>query len=336
MEKDSELERYLGVQKEEGSTVSQGAFTLAHSKALRKLASFQLPFEGAWALKLIQCAVASSHISSIKVKLTKKESQFWLRGRWKWSLEEIEQALSSPNLQGDSSLQHLVGALRTVGFHEKRGFSIELPHLEEAILWNNESLGRLPCQTNPHSLVVRVSNSAQTDEGGLFGYKSPKAARKRVASTTQVLSNRAHMCPISLTLDGRRLDALELNPDHGFSPQSQLLALGFQDGELPTLRIPLSTGLKKTRTPVQGRALPSSLERTLQKANLPQSCSLVYLVSRSPLLNETPFKQFRKRASSSCSWVKDGVIVQIEKLERHSGGSVLWASSCQPRAWRRI
>lgn len=76
MEEPSELENYLRREKNRGTNDSEGKFTLSSEKALAKLAEFQLPFAGAWAIKIIQAIVASGVETEIRVKLKRKESEF--------------------------------------------------------------------------------------------------------------------------------------------------------------------------------------------------------------------------------------------------------------------
>ena len=120
----SELDRYLSSHQGEGQVVSQdSSFTLARTEALRKISSFQLPFRGAWAVKIIQCAVAEGSGVPIRVDLTRKEARFYF-ALSSFTLEEFQEAFYEPEPHSNRALQHLVGALWAVGLREKWAFQL--------------------------------------------------------------------------------------------------------------------------------------------------------------------------------------------------------------------
>ena len=115
MEQLSELEKFLHSQSTEGSQQGGGSFTLAREKALLKLANFQLPFAGAWAVKLVQAAVSSEAQESISVTLGKRVAIFSFDHAVAWDMDEIETAFFNPEPPKVRRLRHLLSALWQVG-----------------------------------------------------------------------------------------------------------------------------------------------------------------------------------------------------------------------------
>jgi hypothetical protein len=322
MEQPSELEKFLRQQEAEGRTESAGSFSISRRQALEKLASFQLPFEGAWSVKLIQSAVAAG-VESAVVRLGRQSNEFCLTGRLNWTFDELEQALLDPEYGARREILHLVTALRSVGISQKRGFSIELATDDDALVWDGQTLQRTDLLTVPRNrpaVKVTVTTGALDDEGGFLGIKGYKAISRRNAEVTQCLTGRAHTCPIPLSMDGRRLDALELNRGHGWGPASQLMVMGFEDGELPPLQIPAATGSQAFET--HGVSLNEKLmlvtEETRSRTHTDPVCSLAYLVSAHMAYVKKGKRQvWEERTSDSfCNWVADGVIVETEVLSR--------------------
>ena len=110
MKRPSQLEQFLASQQEVGLAESQGAFTIARDEALRKLASFRLPFERAWVLKIVQAAVASG-APSLDIKQTSTDTEFHFTAPKSWTLDRLEEAFFTPNLSGDRALDHLMAGL---------------------------------------------------------------------------------------------------------------------------------------------------------------------------------------------------------------------------------
>ena len=321
MSKGNEFDQFLEQQTESGEALSEGSFSISLEKAVEKLARFQMPFEGAWALKIIQSAVSSGTIKRIAVKITRKHTQFRLEGEWNWTLEQVEDALLAPAFQGASALVHLVTALRFVGFNQKREFWFGAPTLEEAIVWDGETLSRAPCGKNHDHVLLKITNSASTEKSGFFSGFRPKKCG--IATVTKLLSTRAHTCPIALAMDTRRLDALEQDSRHGWGPQSQLMQIRTcLDESLPPLKVPQGTleGLTKAQVLVEQGLLEATKE-VLNNLELSPVCGIAYLLS-AHLKSEPGAAKPAWKDKESCSflnWVKDGVVIQSESLDSKPG-----------------
>ncbi|MCA9776777.1 MAG: hypothetical protein KC800_08680 [Candidatus Eremiobacteraeota bacterium] len=321
MEKVNELERFLRGQADGGRRDSEGGFSLSRSEALKKLSEFSLPFDGAWALKVIQAGVATEQCRGIQVTLSRNTQSFVFENVDRWSLDQIEKALLEPSPSEDRSVNHLVAALRGVGFNERRGFWLGLPDCEEALTWDGERIERVEANTPPLAPVLQVTCKAIDEDGGFLGLSGMLAARGRNATTGQVLATMAHTCPLPLRVDGRRIDALELNPHHGWGQQSQILALGFCDGDLPELGVPSQTGEFTDTTQSIESYLKEATKELRKRPESRQYCSVAYLLSVH-LEEERKGKStsWEERESHSyCNWVADGVIAQTETLDTEPG-----------------
>lgn len=319
MHNDNELERFLRVETSEGKRISEGQFTISKQQALAKLSEFQLPFEGAWGLKLVQAAVASKQGRGIKVKIGRKSTHFDLEGDLQWTLAEIESALLDPQYNARRDILHLVAALRSVGLSSKRGFWLGLPHEQMALAWDGEEL-RTVEQNEPLDLVsVQVTNRALGEDGGFLNYKLSRIITERNAALTQCMTMMAHTCPLPLLLDGRRIDALEYNQDHGWGKTSQLLCVGFEDGKLPELPVPQATGAVISATATQDD-LKAATAIARQRDQNVTKCSLAFLVAVH-LERVKSGKNYRwedREFHSFLNWVRDGVIVETETISEHT------------------
>lgn len=295
----NELKQFLSQQAAKGELASAGTFTLDRRKALEKLSAFQLPFFGCWVLKLIQAAVASGCCTTIRVNITPRPTRILFEGSFDWSGSEILAAVLNPEQEVSRSLQHLAVGLRVLSFHDSKAWTLNLGEAGDRLSWDGEDfqLQAFPPGEGIEVLVTR-------------DFKGELPNR---------LLERAHVCPIPLFLDGRRIDALELNPTHGYGVSSQPLALGFPKGELPSFEIPQSTGAAylKTEAPIQ-QSLRAATE-TARNSQLPADgrCSLAFLLAlhaaREPEL--VLFSKWNYQESSNRRyWIYDGVIVEVENF----------------------
>ncbi len=109
------LNEHLSALQEQGQVDSAGSFVVAREQALQKLAQFQLPFAGAWAVKVLQALVASGTTERIFFYLRSKEVDVrFVPGR-AWSPEEVVARLDDPSPGQDRALNHLATALWAVG-----------------------------------------------------------------------------------------------------------------------------------------------------------------------------------------------------------------------------
>lgn len=310
-----ELESFLREQQRDGLKKTQSEFTIAREKALEKLAESQLPFEGAWALKVIQFAVASNSATSIKVQISRRQTQFWIEGRFFVTTALIERALFEPETTHAPGLEHLISAIRVVGFRDKLGFWLEMGGESNALSWNGAELARKPAHTRRPGLVLVVTNTSVLDEGGFFGLKVHSKANERRATLTNIISTRAYTCPVPLILDGRRVDALEFDPTHGYSPTSQLMMMGFLDQQsVPPLRVPRATVERQftNLTPVHEN-LKLLKDEAQDDSLIEDEASAVYLIAAH--VNRDSAGSWEEAAEKSvCKWVAHGVVIQSTEL----------------------
>ena len=310
----SELEKYLQEQSVEGLPESQGEFSISKAKALEKMASYQFPFEGAWLLKIIQCAVSSGQVESIEIRLLRKVARINFYGNLNFSLEQLESALFDPEYQHRRDLTHLVTALRYVGFHEKRSYMLKLGHQDQALVWNGSQLNRCPCNSAESVTVIEVSNKSEDEERDFFGIKAVFRGVRRNADAVTSLTKWAHVCPIPLTVDGRRIDSLELSPSHGFGPKSQPLIMRFQEcKDLPSFSIPESRDLK-VESPVSSALRAFTASSREYPAQLEETSMAYILAAHIEYENRVKTKWNSALGDSVFCWIADGVITDVESL----------------------
>lgn len=314
---DNPLEAFLDAQEEEGRAESEGTFTISRDQALAKLTSYQLPFGGAWALKLIQAAVAGG-AAEITIRLDRADSRFYFRSGMEWTTSQVESALFDPNPGPDEALNHLVTALRVVGFSEKRAFRLCLPGKNRSLEWDGAEFKDDEPSDVLH-FVLNVSNRAADDRPGFLGLNTINTVSRRHADVTRVLAERCHVSPVPLILDGRRIDAIELSPEHGWGPNSQLLIMGFEDGDSPSFKLPAATR-NKLATPkvVVEQSLLAASAGGNQLREQRDRCSLAFLVcAHMKRVKKGKSHVWRETAGRSrCYWVKDGVLLNSEPLVR--------------------
>lgn len=324
MELPSELEAYLKEVSSQGETVdTEQTFSLAREKALEKLATYQMPFEGAWALKVVQAAVAARSVTSIKVTLGIKETCFAFSGSHNFELSELEQAFFDPEYAERTDLIHLITALRVIGYHQMHPFWLGCPREGRVLIWDGDRMTSVAQNVQGSDWRLIVSNFPKGVRPGLSGWVEGLKGSGMHAELTKLLTQRAFMCPIPLTVDGRRIDALQNDPHQGWGPESQVLLMGFKDSKLPKFCIPRYT----FDFSASSRDVETGLEVASEKARTPararSRCSLAYLfaahVKRHPKARTVTW--IDSEANSYCHWVLDGVVVQSDLLTD-------WASFC--------
>lgn len=318
MEQPSDLELFLKDQSDDGLvTDTSETFTISRERALEKLASFQMPFDGAWSLKLVQCAVAGK-AEAITVHLRRKDTEVLIKGMSAFTLDEVEDALFDGSYFAEGPLLYLVTALRALAFNQKRAIWLSLPGESQALVWDGKQMKRVVKESrdrNRRCFVLTVSSSSEEDERGLFGFSAARSGSKRNAAAVQVLANMAHVCPIPLTVDCRRLDAFELNPNHGWSATSQILILGFEDCDLPSLPMPAATLERAHRVEVQVNSELKTASEGLQAVQPGRTTySLAYLLSAhmERVKQGKSYVWKEREGQSLCYWVRHGVVIQSE------------------------
>ncbi|MGE0492499.1 MAG: hypothetical protein AB7S38_25010 [Vulcanimicrobiota bacterium] len=307
----SQLEDFLASQRP-GETESQGVFTLARDEALRKLASFRLPFDGAWALKLVQAAVAGG-AGSIEVRQSSRETTFRFGGDL--CLERFEAAFFNPEPSGIQALDHLLAGLWTVALGEQRPFELLWPGQDESLVWaGGEFLHR---RSGQREKKVRLTISHR--QANIPGLGQLQAAQRN-GEVLKALTERAYVCPVPLTVDNRRLDSLWLCPDHGLSSRSHCLGLGWAKADSPAFELPLGTfeGLvpdEQARKKAGEQAAARALEQ-VEYTTSPGAISVAWLASVHFHLARKGRHKIWTQAyqNSQVHWILDGVVIATQDL----------------------
>lgn len=322
METPSQLEQFLR-SCAEGEVESQGKFTLDRDEALSKLAAFQLPFETAWVLKIVQAAV-SCGAERLHIKQTSTDTVFEFCFPEAWTCERLEQAFFEPQGSGDRALDHLMKGLWGASLNDGRPFQLIPPAQIETVLWTGQQLLRVPPSHEVRAGVV-VSHRKLSEGTGFFGIRNIQAARRN-SEVLKALVERAFVCPLKLTVDGLRLDVLQLCPHYGVSPASHPLLMGWSQKGEARFRLPPGSfahlALEKNRDvdPVV-RRLSDEVARATEA---PDEVYSAWLVS-AHFGRVKQGKKYVWKASavqSSCFWVEDGVIIDNEKLDEERAVSV--------------
>lgn len=311
MKEASELEKFLLEQVGEGQHDSAGKFTLARGKALEKLANFQLPRETAWVSKLVQAAVAGGS-SGIAVRQTPTDTFFVFEPPAGWTLTSVEEAFYDPEVCPERALDHFKRGLWPVSIRDMRPFRLVLPGSTEALFWTGEEFQRRKAEP-PKYLELTVSHRSRLQGGGFSYYFLGIESARGNAAIMRELCENCFTCPIPLKVDGRRLDALQGCPRHGFSPSSYPIRVALAEADLPDFRPPRLT--YGGYTPIN--AGESQLNTIFQpKVKVPERigvglllCASIEKVALGDASRPIPLPR-----SSTLNWVRDGVIVGREAL----------------------
>lgn len=313
----SELELFLQTQQSEGVSESSGEFTIARDKALQKLAEFQLPFEGAWAVKVFQSLIAMGLEQPLSVQLTSRVAIFRCKLPEQLTSRQLEDAYFNPEPSKHRELKHLTSALWAVGVNKKRGFQLSLPGEPVTLFWNGSSMSHVEQEVNS-DFLLSVTHTAITTNWMM----TPLAAAKANANTTKALSEYCYSSPVPLSVDGRRIDGLHHCPGHGWSGHTYPLTLFFADGDLPQIDWPSGTfdTLDDTKTKYikDGCGLEGLTRKTLQSIPVTKRSGLASFITASTDDRDATWKIVPRR--SKCYWIQDGAVVQSEFFSDQESG----------------
>lgn len=122
----SELDKFLASAQESGDLESSSEFTIDTLKARQKLASSQLPLNGLWLAKLVQCAV-SAKAKKIVIRFGRRKVEFQFEvDDWPWEPSQVFQDLLSGVLPKEEPLFHLFAGLRNSLFEDTVSASWEI------------------------------------------------------------------------------------------------------------------------------------------------------------------------------------------------------------------
>ena len=305
----SQLEQFLQNQTSVGVSEGEGQFTLAREKALLKLAEFQLPFRGAWAVKVFQSLIADGTKSPIEVEQTRRVTTLRCRTECSYDLDTLEAAYFNPEPSKLRSLKHLTSALWSIGVNEKRGFQLTLPGHTTTLFWDGETLQKREVKPSP-DFVLSVTHQSPK---GLWVLNQLEAGRAN-SDVSKALSDYCFTSPVPLSVDKRRLDGLHNCPGHGWSNRTFPLALAFADGDLPQVTWPCGTfdtlDQAGNNDLQDGCGLEGLTKKSLKSVpKVSRSGVAVFVTAQAERSGPNNFWTIR-RASSKCYWIQDGAKVQ--------------------------
>lgn len=316
------VDSFLAEAASSGSFDSKGVFTIAGEAALGKLGSFQLPRKSAWVLKAIQCAVAWK-ATAIEVKQTAVATFMGFASPHDFDVAGLEKALLDLDHDGARYLEHLACGLRAVGFGDRRAFSVRVHYGEtlDSYRWDGKELFR------ERSSIPKVSACTvhlmvefpPEDRGRWFGGLMRSAGR--ASDEYKELVDRAEVCPIPLTVDGRRLDTLT-TPGRTYDGTVSELCLCWRKpapgSTEPCLGLPLGVDLKGSSKPFSDSFIDKGamlIDGDLQDRRTQAIMKVGYFYkiishrSKHSSFRFEPRPQFWQQ-----HWVVDGVVVQTTRF----------------------
>ncbi len=290
-----------------GRLDSRGEFSVDYTAAWRKMGEFQLPFQGAWVLKLAQAAERQRCL--LDVTQVWKTTEFLFHG-WFVSREELKAVLLSPKFgEAPESLSHLGVALRALAQTESLPFTIEY-HDGGADLWDGRSLCPIEEGTEElDGLRVTISHLPTGSSTTMMSV----LRRARLEPSTRIARILASHCcwrETLIRLDGRILSDYLLDPHFGSGSLRRPLLLLRADGDdsYPRLRCAVSSSISPVGHRAQGEFDVSPC--------LAAALVTVFLERGSGLLDSSirPGKN-----KSVFTWIRDGVEVDEEVLATTKG-----------------
>ena len=314
----NELEKFLESVSGEGES---GEFAIDRESAVAKISAHQIPYGGHWALKIIQAAVALG-CTAIEVLQTRHKTVFLIAGTEGWDSDYIAERFWDIEPSRDRSLDHLKTALWRVGIHEKRSFELRLPGSRHSLAWNGESLSNQGVTSCGPEVRLEVFHQPVDSEDGWWA--RTRNARCINATVGAILAKRAFVCPVPLSLDGRRIDYLFERGHPGLGPSS--LPVGFtflREGE-PKFR--LDALGNRPREWWDRSTLGRLSEEKLEKIEIPGEdiwmAAIVVLHIGHRVISKTSYLTCRA-GQSLCQWVIDGVVTErVVFLERSTPLSI--------------
>lgn len=316
MEQPSEFEVYLAYHQADGVHDSSGEFTLSREKAALRLRAFQLPYEGAWAVKLIQAAVAAES-KGITIRAGRREIRIDFNHR-SWDLHSVESSFYSPSLveETNRSLSHLVVGLRGVS---EVPFELRLEGSGTSLVCNGTQMYRRALKQASGKTALSILNCQPNADVR----RELSSAKSRLAELQTALARHCFVCPVPLNLDGLRLDSLLRTPIHGWTTSDFPVAIGFpSEEELPELGIPPATLEPRHDGRARGigesagftRAVSEKMMTTLEEAGKPPDCTGFGLITAHTICEPHSGHRVPMVRPSTLFWVEDGALLEKEKI----------------------
>ena len=278
-------------------------------ESLRDTLNFELPYPGAWAVRIVQAGVAAGLQQDIEVFIDPDKIRFVFMPPEDWTAHTLEQALSDPGLTGNLSLDYLVTALRFVSLKENSGFRLYFGN-GSILEWKDAKFQiREGQRTDWGRIKLAVFQSGAACEDG----PNSKACVRRNAEVHKALCSRCFVCPNPLRLDGRKIDDLfsgvrEISRDMRAGSGAPIAA-GIVEADMPSWPIPSQTFVSKLNHN------ESDIDNFEYRGNAPQeTADLAFHLeaigntgvgNKSRLLKSTP----------TLFWIDHGAIVHHEKLD---------------------
>ena len=313
---EDEIDPLLDRMSRSGEFDSRGEFTLNPLRAIQKLAASQLPDRSLWILKIVQAAVAGG-CQGLTIRQEGRRTLFRLaEPQVEFSLERLYDALLRADPLGVAHLDHLVVGLRTVGLAEGRSWTLTTQ--AERLSWDG---GRFVHEGDLEGSVdgdirLEVMFRLEQTPGSLRGmFGRAGVARDEYLHVVR----RAHVCPIPLTFDGRRLDCGEGARQFPRGTKVSNLCFGVappsQDPALDLLAVPGGVsrpGWRLTDRFMDGRIF--FLDGDLGQARTSAFFQFRYAFSHSAVLS-SDFEWRSVKEISWCHWVSHGVVVDQTRVK---------------------
>lgn len=330
MNQPSQLERFLQSEAGAGRIDSAGKFTLDRDQALRKLATFQLPFGTAWVVKLVQGVVASG-ASNLHIRQTGTDTHFEFQPPAGWTHPALARAFFEPEGSGDAALDQLMKGLWGASLNEGRPFQFIFAPESESLLWTGAQMVDVTADWKARPGLI-VSHRKLSEGKGVIGIRSIEAARRN-SEVLKTLVERAFTCPIPLTVDGLRMDALQLCPTYGLSTSSHPLLLGWVESGTPTYQLPpgsFSNKAERVFLSMHPKARTVT-EAVVDPGEAPPAVFASWLVTAHFGLYQKGKSQIWKCVPkpSMLFWLQDGVVIASEQILHETEVSVAVFVSAQ-------
>jgi hypothetical protein len=305
LRKESELFQWVENLANEGSWESEGRFTLDKDKAWDKLSAYQLPFEQAWVLKLVQAAVTSG-IPELRVKQSGSETTFQFVGQTSWNEEAVTRELFSTSSVVDQGLRHLAIAVRYLAKTAEKLLALHYPDGTTQV-WDGQSFHT---ESSPYPTEHFELTIFSAQKQGLRWLVLPVLGAGETAGLGKVLSSLAYTSPIPITVDGRRINGFSSDIDAGATSTTAPFALLplKPDLQLPEFRFLRDRNWRPGVDEVSLRASGNMEE--LRGEYL--TCGVLACLTACVREVQDP-PRFASQPSF-VKWIKDGVIVKVDVL----------------------
>lgn len=270
-------------------------------KALAKLAQFQLPGDHHWAYKIVQAVVAGGS-ARLEIQLSLTGSQFNFDDLW--TLDELEAAFFDPEPSCSAALTHCKQGLWSVSYAGMRPFQFAPAQSKESLIWTGTSFRRIATRPDSRARLVVSHRTRQQEQNSWLVVREIEALQANAALAME-LRTVLFMCPIPVTLDGLRLDAMQNCPVQGSDHKTHPLKLVWEGYAGPPLSMPPGTFSYK---PLIHKGSPPALY-CLPPPGPGSGCAAIVAAR---------FDLGVYREYSVFYWVLDGVVVAKERLP-HEG-----------------